>query len=131
MLPLDLLPLLRPALLFALCAALGGGQQLEFRHLPQGGGGRGNNWLVFVVRLWVLAQGGSGELDGMKQTTGEEAPVEGATGSKPHPTSYPKVLITVRSELLSGTPGYRSHFLPLESQNQDKDEEHEDPLEWG
>ena len=38
---------------------------------------------------------------------------------------YPKVLITVRSELLSGDPSYRSHFLPLESQNKDKDEERE------
>ena len=35
------------------------------------------------------------------------------------------MLITVRSELLSGTPGYRSHFLPFESQNQDKNQEHE------
>ena len=35
------------------------------------------------------------------------------------------MLITVRSELLSDTPGYRSHFLPFESQNQDKNGEHE------
>ena len=35
------------------------------------------------------------------------------------------MLITVRSELLSGTPGYRSHFLPLESQNKNKEEERE------
>ena len=42
-----------------------------------------------------------------------------------HIFRYPKVLITVRSEQLSGHENYRDHFLPLESQNVDKDEQSE------
>jgi hypothetical protein len=45
--------------------------------------------------------------------------------AKSHHYSYPKVLITVRSELLSGKGDYKRYFLPLESQNKDKDEDHE------
>ena len=37
----------------------------------------------------------------------------------------PKVLITVRSELLASHPDYRRHFIPVESQNKERDEEDE------
>ena len=40
-------------------------------------------------------------------------------------SSYPKVLITVRSELLSSNKEYRRSFLPVEPHDTDKDEEHE------
>lgn len=52
---------------------------------------------------------------------------EGANGTNANTASfrYPKVLITVRSELLSSEPNYRSNFVPLEGQNKDKDEERE------
>ena len=62
--------------------------------------------------------------DGKEEGKGDEA-----EDAKQEPTvntstlRYPKVLITVRSELLSGYPGYRSHFLPVEGQNDKKDEE--------
>ena len=78
---------------------------------------RTNNLEQYRARATV--QGSSGPA-GEEQAKGED-PVEGGVASY----AYPKVLITVRSELLSGTPGYRSHFLPFESQNQDKNGEHE------
>ena len=78
---------------------------------------RTNNLEQFRAR--ATAQGSNGPV-GDEATKGED-PVEGGVASY----AYPKVLITVRSELLSGTPGYRSHFLPFESQNQDKNAEHE------
>ena len=40
-----------------------------------------------------------------------------------HHHLHPKVLITVRSEDLSGQPDYRRSFLPLESQNEDRNDE--------
>ena len=40
-------------------------------------------------------------------------------------THLPKVLITVRSELLSGRPDYQNSFLPIESQDNEKDEARE------
>ena len=64
-----------------------------------------------------MTQGGGSDLDGVEETKGEDGVLTSFR--------YPKVLITVRSELLSSDPGYRSHFLPLESQNEDKNEEHE------
>jgi hypothetical protein len=36
--------------------------------------------------------------------------------------SYPKVIITTRSELLQGVSNYTLSFLPLESENVKKDE---------
>ena len=77
---------------------------------------RTNNLEQYRAR--ATAQGSNGPA-GEEETKGED-PVEGGVASY----AYPKVLITVRSELLSGTPGYRSHFLPFESQNQDKNGEH-------
>ena len=78
---------------------------------------RTNNLEQFRAR--ATAQGSNGPA-GDDETKGED-PVEGGVASY----AYPKVLITVRSELLSGTPGYRSHFLPFESQHDGKDEENE------
>ena len=78
---------------------------------------RTNNLEQYRSRAAVQGSNGSA---GEEETKGED-PVEGSVASY----AYPKVLITVRSELLSGAPGYRSHFLPFESQNQDKNEEHE------
>ena len=59
----------------------------------------------------------------MEETKGEE---QNETGAKTnHIYRYPKVLITVRSEQLSGHDNYRDHFLPFESQNVDKNEQRE------
>ena len=63
---------------------------------------------------------------GKEETKGEDANTEAAKlKAKPHHYSYPKVLIMVKSELLFGNGDYTRHFLPLESQNKDKDEERE------
>ena len=40
-------------------------------------------------------------------------------------SQFPKVLVTVRSELLSSQQDYQSSFLPIESRNGNKDEAHE------
>ena len=71
--------------------------------------------------------------DGVEEAKGEDdvaegaQAAEGANGTNANTASfrYPKVLITVRSELLSSEPNYRSNFVPLEGQNKDKDEERE------
>ena len=67
---------------------------------------------------------GSSDHDGVEETKGEQA--NASTDITPDATSrYPKVLITVRSEQLSGHENYREHFLPFESQNEDKNEQSE------
>ena len=74
------------------------------------------------------ASNGNSESGGVEESKGEDL-VEGMTTKADLAShSYPKVLITVRSELLSSDPNYRSHFLPLESQNQDKDQDLKDFL---
>jgi len=59
--------------------------------------------------------------DLLPPSTGE-APLEGADAED---LCFPKVIITTRSELLSGVPNYTLSFLPLESENSGKDEVHE------
>ena len=72
------------------------------------------------------AEGGEG---GVEETKGGEAEAAAAAASAVVATepglSFPKVLITVRSELLSGKHGYKRTFLPVETNNGNKVEEHE------
>lgn len=58
-------------------------------------------------------------LEGVKELKSAETSKKSAHLSSSH---FPKVLITVRSELLSGRPDYQTSFLPIECQNEDKDE---------
>ena len=63
----------------------------------------------------------SSKADGVEEANAEE---QNETHAKTnHIFRYPKVLITVRSEQLSGYENYREHFLPFESQNKDKNEQ--------
>ena len=59
------------------------------------------------------------------EATKDPSSAQGARPSAHHPLSHPKVIITTRTELLSGKEGYLRSFLPLEHENDQKDEEHE------
>jgi hypothetical protein len=58
-------------------------------------------------------------LDNGGEEGSEGAPTLNATNEH---EGHPKVIITCRSELLSTNPNYQQSFLPLESQNENKDE---------
>ena len=83
-----------------------------------------NLWRTNNLEQYRARNVSQGSEPGGEEKTEGESPVQGVAAMKADlaSCSFPKVLITVRSELLSGVPGYRSHFLPFESQNEERNE---------